>query len=242
MISFLRNEFEVEVSPSTITRLLKAVDQSRKAIGRVAEQQDPNLRDLYLYKLSDCRSYQMIFIDESGCDKRTGHRRYGWAKRGVRPRRRARYNREQRFQVLAAYTQEGIELSRVFPGSTTTAVFEDFIDQLLHHCGRWPEPKSVLVMDNASFHLSDMIEQMCAEAGVRLTFLAPYFRPEPDRRVLCRAEDVHAKGTTYHVELYENDFGAFVRHAVDIVGARQASAEGHFRHSRIYVKQSPETP
>jgi hypothetical protein len=160
----------------------------------------------------------MIFIDESGCDKRTGHRRYGWAKRGVRPRRRARYNREQRFQVLAAYTQEGIELSRVFPGSTTTAVFEDFIDQLLHHCGRWPEPKSVLVMDNASFHLSDMIEQMCAEAGVRLTFLAPY---TPD---LNPIEEFFAELKTYmrkerrnHVELYENDFGAFVRHAVDIV-------------------------
>jgi transposase len=98
-------------------------------------------------------------------------------------------------------------------------------------------------MDNASFHLSDMIEQMCAEAGVRLTFLAPY---TPD---LNPIEEFFAELKTYmrkerrnHVELYENDFGAFVRHAVDIVGARQASVEGHFRHSRIYVKQSPETP
>jgi transposase len=106
------------------------------------------------------------------------------------------------FQVLAAYTQEGIELSRVFPGSTTTAVFEDFINQLLHHCGRWPEPKSVLVMDNASFHRLDRIEQMCAEAGVRLTFLAPY---TPD---LNPIEEFFAELKTYmrkerrnHVEL-----------------------------------------
>jgi hypothetical protein len=27
-------------------------------------------------------------------------------------------------------------LSRIFQGSTDAAVFEDFIDQLLRHCGR----------------------------------------------------------------------------------------------------------
>lgn len=244
MIDFLRDEHKVDVSPSTITRLLKEkdTDWSRKISGRVAEQQDPDLRDLYLYKIPDCHSYQMVFIDESGCDKRTGHRRYGWAKRGVRPRRTAKYNREQRFRVLAAYTQGGIELSRVFPGSTTTDVFEDFMDQLLRHCGRWPEPKSVLIMDNASSHCSDRTEQMCTEAGVRLTYLPPY---SPD---LNPIEEFFAELKTYirkerrnHIELYENDLSAFVQLAVDIVGARHTSAEGHFRHSRICVEQSPES-
>ena len=51
-------------------------------------------------------------------------------------------------------------LARVFQGSTDTAVFEDFIEQLLYHCGRWPEPKSVLIIDNASFHHSTKIEQI----------------------------------------------------------------------------------
>lgn len=37
-----------------------------------------------------------------------------------------------------------------------------FIEQLLQHCGKWPEPKSVLIMDNASFHHSDHIEEICA--------------------------------------------------------------------------------
>jgi hypothetical protein len=49
-------------------------------------------------------------------------------------------------------------------------VFEDFIDQPLRHCGRWPEPKSVLVTDNASFHQSKRIVQMCADAGVQLVY------------------------------------------------------------------------
>jgi hypothetical protein len=40
-------------------------------------------------------------------------------------------------------------------GSTNATVFEDFIGQLLRHRGRWPEPKSTLVMNNASFHHSE---------------------------------------------------------------------------------------
>lgn len=56
-------------------------------------------------------------------------------------------------------------VSTVFCGSTDAAVFKDFIDQLLQHCGRWLEPKSVLIMDNASFQHSERIAQMCVDAS-----------------------------------------------------------------------------
>jgi hypothetical protein len=52
--------------------------------------------------------------------------------------------------------------------------FENFIKQLLHHCRPFPEPNSVLVMDNTSFHHTEQIEQMCTEAGVKLLYLPPY--------------------------------------------------------------------
>jgi hypothetical protein len=44
--------------------------------------------------------------------------------------------------------QDGIMLRRVYQGSTDSDMFENFIAQLLHHCGRYLEPKSVIVMDN----------------------------------------------------------------------------------------------
>jgi transposase len=86
----------------------------------------------------------------------------------------ARFHRDHRYQILPAYTQDGVLLSRVFQGSTDSAVFEDFIEQLLQYCGRWREPKSVLVMDNASFHRSERMEQLCFEAEVKLLYLPPY--------------------------------------------------------------------
>jgi transposase len=75
---------------------------------------------------------------------------------------------------LPAYSQDGILLTRVFQGSTDGEVFKDFIKQLLPHCDRWPEPKSMLIIDNASFHRTARIEQLCHKAGVKLVYLPPY--------------------------------------------------------------------
>jgi transposase len=65
-------------------------------------------------------------------------------------------------------------LQRVYRGSTNTAWYEGFIVQLLQQCGRFPDPKPVLVMDNASFHFSEKIDRMCSEAGVKIIYLPPY--------------------------------------------------------------------
>jgi transposase len=75
---------------------------------------------------------------------------------------------------LPAYTQDGIILACVFQGSTDSTVFEGFIEQLLPLCGKWPEPKSVLVMNNASFYHTKRIEEMCHDAGVKLVYLLRY--------------------------------------------------------------------
>ena len=76
-----------------------------------------------------------------------------------------------RYRILLGYSQDGVILSRVFQGRTNTAVFEDFIEQLLCHCNPWPGPRCVLILDNASFHYSDKITQLCAAAGLRLIYL-----------------------------------------------------------------------
>ena len=86
----------------------------------------------------------------------------------------AQFQREQRYQILPAYTKDIVTLARVFRGSTDSAVFEGFIEQLLPLCGRWLELKSVLIVDNASFHHTERIEQNCYDAGVKLVYLPPY--------------------------------------------------------------------
>jgi transposase len=65
-------------------------------------------------------------------------------------------------------------MSHIFKGSMDAKFFEDFIQQLLRHYSRWPEQKSVLVMDNASFRHSEQVKQLCSDAGVKLLYLPPY--------------------------------------------------------------------
>jgi DDE superfamily endonuclease len=111
-----------------------------------------------IHDLSSFRSYHLVYVDKSGCDKRIGFRRTGWSPPGVTPLQIARFCRGQRYQILLAYSQNSVLLTRVVQGPTNSDVFEDFIEQLLPHCGRWPEPNSVLVMNNASFHHTERLK------------------------------------------------------------------------------------
>ena len=135
MVEYFWSEFRVRITKSSVSRTLRSVGWSKKNIRRVAKERNAELRNFYLYKLSSFHSYQVVYVDESGCDTRAGFRRTGWSPRGTTPIQIADFHRGQRYQILPAYTQDGILLSRVFQGSTDSAVFEGFIEQLLHHCG-----------------------------------------------------------------------------------------------------------
>jgi transposase len=174
MVAYLRDEFGVHVTRFSVRRVLHSARWSKKKFRRKAIEQHPDLVDYYLHTISPLHSYQFVFVDESGSDNRDGFRRTGWSPRGVTPVQITKFHRGRRYQILPAYSQDGILLSRIFQGPTDGAVFEEFIEQLLHHCGRFPEPKSILVMDNASFHRSERIKQMCDAAGVKLLYLPPY--------------------------------------------------------------------
>ncbi|KAJ5851110.1 hypothetical protein N7455_010966 [Penicillium solitum] len=237
MAIFLFDEFNVIPSISSVKRALYRAGWSKKKAQQRASERNPQLRDFYQHKLSKFRSFHLVFVDESGCDKRVGYRRTGWSPLGVTPIQVSKFHRGQRYLILPAYAQDGVVLSRIFKGSTDASFFESFIEQLLQHCGRWPEPKSVLVMDNASFHHSDRIRQLCSDAGVKLLYLPPYspdFNPIEEFFAELKAH-IKKYWSTYE-ENCDQGFHAFLRRCVQDVGAKKESAEGHFRHAGIMVE------
>jgi transposase len=234
----LWDDFDVLVTTMSISRALASMGWSKKTARRVARERNADLRDLYLHNMSAFHSHHLVYVDESGCDKRIGFRRTGWSPVGVTPVKIAQFQRERRYQILPAYTQDGVILARVFQGSTDSALFEDFIEQLLPLCGRWPEPKSVLVMDNASFHHTERIEQLCDEAGMKLIYLPPY---SPD---LNPIEEFFAELKAFIKRSWQNyeenpkqGFDAFLEWCIDIVGGRERSARGHFRHAGLTIEE-----
>ena len=128
----------------------------------------------------------------------------------------------------------------MFQDSTDAAVFEDFIEQLLKHCGRWPEPRSVIVMDNALFHHSDRLKEMCTDARLKLIYLPPY---SPD---LDPIEEFFSELKAYirhHWQNYEQSpeqgFHVFLERCIEAVGSREKSAIDHFRHAGMVVENYP---
>lgn len=63
------------------------------------------------------QSYHLVYVDESGCDKRVRFRRTGWSPIGMTPIQVSQFRRDQLYQNLPAYAQAGIVLFRVFQGS-----------------------------------------------------------------------------------------------------------------------------
>lgn len=111
MADFLYDGFRINVEPYDISRALKSVKWSKKAARQVAKERNPDLRDYYLHTLSEFRSYHLVYIDESGCDQHIGIRRTGWSPLGTTPVQITGFHRDRRYQILPAYTQDGIILS-----------------------------------------------------------------------------------------------------------------------------------
>jgi hypothetical protein len=70
MVVFLWDEFHTLVTTFGIRRALISVGWSKKPARRIAQERNADLRDYYLHNLSVFRSYHLIYVDESGCDKR----------------------------------------------------------------------------------------------------------------------------------------------------------------------------
>lgn len=177
MAIFLWDQFEVLISTSSISRALKSIFWSKKTTRRIARKQNPNLRNYYLQNLSAFRSYHYRYIDKSGYDKLIEFKRTGWSLLDVTPIQMAKFHRGQHYQILPVYSQNEILLTLLFQGFTNGEVFEGFIEQFFFHCGKWPEPKFVLVINNASFHRSKRIEQICYKTGVKHVYL-PLYLPD----------------------------------------------------------------
>ena len=108
---------------SRIKRALSQAGWTKKKAQQKAKEQNHQLRDFYHHKLSEFRSYHLVFVDESGGDKSIGYRRTGWSPLGMTLVQVSQFHRGQRFQILPAYAQGAIIMSRIFKGSTDSTFF-----------------------------------------------------------------------------------------------------------------------
>lgn len=158
-----------------------------------------------------------------------GYRQTGWAPLGKAPLQVAHFHRDQRYQILPAYAKTGIVLSRVSRGPTDATAFKDFVSQLLQHCGGWSEPRSVLIMDNASLHRSERLAQMCADEGVKSIYLPPY-SPDlnPIEEFFAELKRFIKRSWNHFEQDPEQEFYTFQGWCIRMAGAKEEGARRPF--------------
>jgi hypothetical protein len=83
------------ITTCSIRRALVAKGWFKKTARQQTRERNTDLRECYLHNLSDFQSYNLVYVDVSGCDKRDGFRRIGWSPLGVAPTQVSQFHRDQ---------------------------------------------------------------------------------------------------------------------------------------------------
>ena len=178
------------IHASTICRTIHRQNFTRKKIQVIALQQSQEARLKFMAEASGYHPDMFIWVDETGSDRRNSIRSYGYSLRGLRQVCHRLRVGGRRVSAIPVMTTRGIEDVFVTTDHVNGEVFEHFVCNfilpiILPFNGN--NPRSVLVMDNASIHHLERIEDIITGVGAKILFLPPY---SPD---LMPLEEVFAK-------------------------------------------------
>ncbi len=152
---------EQEVHVSSICRFLHQSRFSRKKMRMIAIQQSEELRSRYVAEVSLYDPEMLVFLDETGSDKNTAMRKFG-------------YRRGKRVSAIAAISSIGILDVQFLKGSVDGEIFANFVElSVLPHLLPFDgvNPNSIVVMDNASIHYNERVRSLISSVGALLVFL-----------------------------------------------------------------------
>jgi transposase len=166
------------ISLSTICRTLKLMGCSRQAMHRVPLQRSDDLRAKFMAHVSIYDPSMLVWLDESGCDKRNTVRKYGYSIRGIPLYDQRLFVRGTRYSAIPIVSTAGIHDVYLAKGNVNGDKFIRFVKESLLPVLQpfnGVNSHSIVIMDNASIHhveeVSNLIE---GQAGAKLCYLPPY--------------------------------------------------------------------
>jgi len=174
-------------SPSTVSRVLRAVEYTHKCIITHSRQRSAHCCREFALGIRRVPIKCVVSMDQVHKDGSTSHRLYGWALRGVRdevmigdPRKIPCYS------VMATVSIDGVveTMTCAVPPSDTALDYALFIHALAPSMGKWnpdlpteeweaQDSRSVLLIDNAAIH-SDEADDLARQYGILVLRLPPY--------------------------------------------------------------------
>lgn len=122
----------------------------------------------------------MVFVDESGVNLGM-NRTYGRGKIGDRIVEACPRNKGKNISVIGALSLDGLIASMTIEGSTDSAVFKTYVEQIL-------VPKlwhgAIVLMDNLSVHKNVKVREAIEAVVAKIVFL-PAYSPDLSPIELC---------------------------------------------------------
>ena len=170
--------FGITVSVPTLCRTLKWMGCTRQVIQHVALQQSEDCRAQFMAEVSMYDPSMLILLDESGCDRRHMMRKRGYSLRGITPRDHRLLVRGKRYSAIPTVTTDGILDISLLETTVDGKVFESFVRNSvvpILQPFNWANPRSVVIMNNASIHHVDRVQSLIEDqVGAKILFLPPY--------------------------------------------------------------------
>lgn len=130
----------------------------------------------YISEIMDFDPKTLIFIDETGSTHRNEIRKYGYSLRGLRPVTQKLCVYGKRLSAIGVLTYKGLEDAYIVEGNVNTDVFLQFLERCLLPLLNpfdGDNPRSVVVLDNATIHHVDLVTQLITASGALVRFLPP---------------------------------------------------------------------
>ena len=137
-------------------------------------------------------------MDESGFEPEA-YRRHGYARRGLPVYGLRSGKRGKRTNLLAAQRDGQLIAPLLFEGSCNTDLFGHWVE---HDLCPLLTGKSLVIMDNASFHKSLAIRTAIEATGATLLFVAPY---SPDLNPIEKTFGAIKRKRSYEPDLCLDD-------------------------------------
>ena len=155
-MKFVREVFGIDISPSSICRLLHSYGITRKKVRQIALQHSYSLRGAFRAQCSLFDPDMFVFVDETGVDHRHHYRRYGYALRGVTPEyTRPFYGHGQTINAIVGISTAGVTAVELTTSTVNTDIFFDLVrSSLIPNMQQFngTNPWSIVIMDNLSVH------------------------------------------------------------------------------------------
>lgn len=215
--SRLEHDTGIKISKATAHRALKSCDLSYKLAMRSYEDHPKDMTHAF-YHTEDV--YQnTISIDET-CFYYNDMPRRGWGLRGKRvPKRHP--TKRTKISLLLAMDRDGVVASEIIRGNFNSISFASFIRKL--PCNRR------LIMDNVSFHKSNIVKEAMADRNLTVTYIPPYnpwYNPVEYAFAVVKNDFRKRRSKSQNLETFEADVLA----SVAVLGNNMCTA--FFEHSK----------